>query len=136
MKLTWIAIPVVILVVFLIFVFFPKKNRNIPEKLIGKWTTSAPMYEDRFIEITKETFVYGLGGDKKDVYMISSLEGKQEGQNIVYTINYKNTEVTFTRSFYYHPENGGAIQFKHQEHIEWCKEKDAALKENSETDQK
>ena len=135
MKLKWIVIPAVI-VAAIITMFHFKKNRDIPVNLIGKWVTSAPGYEDRFIEITKETFVYGLGGDKKDVYIISTLEQDQEGQNIVYTINYKNKEVTFTRSFYYHPENGGTIQFKHQKHIEWCKEKGAAFEENSETDQK
>jgi hypothetical protein len=60
-----------------------------------------------------------------------------EGNNRLYTINYKNTDgLKFTQSFYYHPENGGSIQLKHQEHIEWRKTKDAAFKENSETDQK
>jgi hypothetical protein len=136
MKLTWIAIPVVIMVVLLIFVFFPKKNKDIPENIIGKWTTSAPRYEDRFIEITKDTVVYGLGGDKKDVYFISNLETNPEGNKLLYTISFKNTEgLAFTRSFYYHPENGGAIQFKHQEHITWRKTKDTVVEENSEPDQ-
>jgi hypothetical protein len=132
MKLTWIAIPVVIMVVLLIFVFFPKKNKDIPENLIGKWTTSAPGYEDRFIEITKETFVYGLGGDKKDVYFISNLETNPKGNKLLYTISFKNKDgLKFTRSFYCDPENRGVIQFKHQEHIEWRKMKDDASKENS-----
>jgi hypothetical protein len=132
MKLTWIAIPVVILVVLLIFVFFPKKNKDIPENLIGKWTTSAPGYEDRFIEITKETFVYGLGGDKKDVYFISNLETNPERNKLLYTISFKNKDgLEFTRSFYYDPGNGGTIQFKHQKHIAWRKMKDDASKENS-----
>jgi hypothetical protein len=136
MKLTWIAIPVVIMVVLLIFVFFPKKNKDIPENLIGKWTTSAPGYEDRFIEITKETFVYGLGGDKKDVYFISNLETNPERNKLLYTISFKNKDgLEFTRSFYYDSENGEAIKFKHQEHIQWRKMKDDASKENSRTDQ-
>lgn len=136
MKRKWIVIPVVILVAVLIFVFFPKKNKDVPENLIGKWTTLAPGYQDRFFEITKETLVYGLGGDKEDVYFISSVEESLEGNNILYIVSYKNTDgLAFTRSFYYHPENGGAIQFKHQEHIEWRKTKDAAFKENSEIDQ-
>ena len=122
MKLKWIVIPAVILVAVLIFVFFPKKNKDVPKNLIGKWTTSAPGYQDRFLEITKETLTYGLGGDKEDAYLISSVKESPEGNNILYTISYKNTEgLEFTRSFYYHPENGGAIQFKHQEHIEWRK---------------
>ena len=136
MKLKWIAIPVVIMVVLLMFVFFPKKNKDIPENLIGKWTTSAPKYEDRFIEITKETFVYGLGGDKEDVYFISNLETNPKGNKLLYTISFKNKDgLEFTRSFYYDPENGGTIQFKHQEHIKWTKEKNDTVEENVKTDQ-
>ena len=121
MKLKWIVIPVVIIAVT-ITMFHSKKNRDIPLNLIGKWTTSAPGYQDRFLEITKETLTYGLGGDKTDAYLISGIEESPEGNIILYTIGYKNTDgLEFTRSFYYHPENGGAIQFKHQEHIEWRK---------------
>ena len=137
MKRKWIVIPVVILVAVLIFVFFPKKNKDVPENLIGKWTTSAPGYQDRFLEITKETLTYGLGGDKEDAYLLSSMQESLEGNDILYTFNYKNTDgLAFTRSFYYHPENGGAIQFKHQEHIKWTKERDDAVAENLKTDQK
>jgi hypothetical protein len=137
MKLTWIVIPVLIVVAAILTLSCSKKHRGIPEDLIGKWITSAPGYEDRFIEITKETVVYGLGGDKKDVYFISNLETNPEGNKLLYTINFKNKDgLAFTRSFYYDPENGGTIQFKHQKHIEWRKMKDDASKENSETDQK
>ena len=136
MKLKWIVIPLVI-VVATITIFHSKKNRDIPLDLIGKWTTSAPGYEDRFIEITKETIVYGLGGDKKDVYFISNLETNPERNKLLYTISFKNKDgLEFTRSFYYDPENGGTIQFKHQEHIEWRKEKGEDFKQNSEPDQK
>ena len=135
MKLKWIVIPAVVIAVA-ITMFYLKKNRDIPVNLIGKWTTSAPGYQDRFIEITKETFVYGLGGDKKDVYFFSSIEESLEGNTFLYTISYKNKEgLKYSRSFYYDPANEGKIQFKHQEHIEWHKTKNAALKENSETDQ-
>jgi hypothetical protein len=120
MKHKWIVIPVLILIAA-IYIFHSEKNRDIPINLMGKWTTSAPGYQDRFIELTKETLVYGLGGDKEDVYIISSLEKNLEGKNTVYTINFKNSEVKFTRSFYYHPEHGGTIQFKHQEQITWHK---------------
>jgi len=136
MKLKWIVIPAVI-VVATITMFHFKKNRDIPLDLIGKWTTSAPGYQDRFLEITKKTLTYGIGGNKEDVYLISSIEENLGKNNRLYTIGYKNTDgLEFTRSFYYHPKNGGSIQFKHQEHIEWRKENDAAFKENSETDQK
>jgi hypothetical protein len=125
MKSKWIVISAVILGALLVFLFFPIENRDIPENLIGKWITSEPNYQDRFIEITKETFVYGLGGDKLDVYFISNLKANLKNNEILYTISYKNKNgLKFTRSFYYYPENGGLIQFRHQEHIKWMKEKD------------
>jgi len=128
MKLKWVVIVALILIGASIFVFYPGKNMNIPLNLIGKWTTSAPRYQDRFFEITKETLIYGLGGEKIDVYLISSIEESLEKNNRLYTINYKNTDgLKFTQSFYYHPENGGSIQLKHQEHIEWRKTKGAAF---------
>ena len=137
MKLKRIIVPGIILVALLIFLFFPKMNKDIPENLIGKWVTTEPGYLDRFIEITKETIVYGLGGDKKDVYFISNLETNPERNKLLYTISFKNKDgLEFTRSFYYDPENGGTIQFKHQEHIEWRKEKGEDFKQNSEPDQK
>ena len=137
MKLKWIVFVALILIGASIFVFYSGKNMDIPEDLIGKWTTSESRYQDRFFEITKETLAYGLGGDKEDVYLISSMKESLEGNNILYTINYKNTDgLKFTQSFYYHPENGGSIQLKHQEHIKWTKKKDDAVEEESETDQK
>ena len=120
MKLKWIVIPALILAAA-VFVFHPNRNKDIPVKLLGKWTTSAPGYQDRFIELTKETLIYGIGGDREDVYTITGLEKNLEGNRIIYTIKYKNSEVKFTRTFYYHPEKGGTIQFMHQEHITWRK---------------
>ena len=124
MKLKWIVIPAVIAAVA-IYVFHFKKNRDVPIYLIGKWTTSASGYQDRPIELTKKTFTYGLGGGKKDVYLISSIEKDLEGNVTLYTLSYKNTDgLEFTRSFYYNPADGETIKFKHQEHIEWRKEND------------
>jgi hypothetical protein len=121
MKHKWIVI-LVLLLAAAITLFYSKKNKDIPASLMGKWTTSAPGYQDRFIEFTKETLVYGIGGGKENVYTITSLEENPEGKNMSYTIEFKNSEVKFTRSFYYHPEIGGSIQFKHQEQITWRKE--------------
>ena len=122
MKLKWIVIVVLILTGASIFVSCTGKHSDIPEDLIGKWTTTEPRYEDRFFEITKETLIYGLGGDKQDVYFISSLERNLGENQLLYSISYKNKDgFKFTRSFYYESVNGGVIRFKNQKHIEWTK---------------
>ena len=122
MKLKSIVIVVLIIIGALIFVSCTGKHTNIPENLVGIWTTSEPRYEDRFFEITKETLIYGLGGDKKDIYSVSSIEESLEGNNIIYTISYKNTDgFKFTRSFYYESVEGGVIRFKNQKQVKWTK---------------
>jgi hypothetical protein len=135
MKHKWIIISVFILIIVSIFMFYLKDNEGFPDCLIGRWTTSEPRYTDRFFELSKTTVTYGLGGDKKDVCVISSIEKSVQDNDTLYTINYHNIDGTeYTRSFYYYPANGGVIKFKNQKSIKWTKNKDTVFEENPETD--
>jgi helix-turn-helix protein len=135
MKLKRIVIGAIILIGAFLFSSCSEKNRDVPESLMGKWTTSATGYQDYYFELAKKTITYGHNRGEQDVFPISSFEKKQEGKDVVYTIKYKNTDVKLARSFYYDPGNGGTIKFEHQEHIKWHKLKDDDLRENSETGQ-
>ena len=135
MKHKWIIISVFILIIVSIFIFYLKENEDFPDSLIGRWTTSEPRYKDRFFELSKTTFTYGLGGDKKDVCVISSIEKSVQDNNTLYTINYHNIDgLEYTRSFYYYPANGGVIKFKNQKDIKWTKNEDTVFEENPEAD--
>jgi hypothetical protein len=126
MKLKWIVIVVLTLIGASIFVSCTEKKTDIPENLIGKWITSEPRYHDRFLEITKETLVYGLGGGKEDVYPISSITKDLKDDSILFTINFESKDGhKFTRSFSYAPCNGGEIRLKHEENVAWHKLEDA-----------
>lgn len=136
MKHKWILIPAFILVAVAIFMFLPKKNKELPENLMGRWTTSEPKYIDRYFELTKTTFTYGLGENKENVYIISSIEKSMEGNKTLYTISYKDPAgLVLTRSFYFESVDGGVIKFKNQKKIEWTKEEDGTVEENLKTDQ-
>jgi len=125
MKHKWIIISVVGLIIVSIFIFHPKQDEDLSESLIGRWTTSEPRYEDRFFELSKEKITYGLGEDKIDVNVISSIDKSVKDNNTLYTINYHNLEgLEYTRSFYYSPSNGGVITFKNQMDVKWIKKKD------------
>jgi hypothetical protein len=135
MKHKWIIISVFILIIVSIFVFYPKEDEGFPDSLIGRWTTSESRYKDRFFELSKTTFTYGLGEDKIDVHFISSIEKSVQDNNTLYTINYHNIDgLEYTRSFYYYPANGGVIKFKNQKNVEWTKNKDTIFEENPEVD--
>ena len=127
MKHKWIIISVFILIIVSIFTFYSKEDGDVPDSLIGRWTTSESRYKDRFLELSKATLTYGLGEDKEDVYFISSIEKNIQGNNTLYTINYHNIDgLEYTRSFYYYPAKGGVIKFKSQKHIKWNREKDTS----------
>jgi hypothetical protein len=135
MKHKWIVISVFILIIVTILICYLKEDESIPDSMIGRWTTSEPRYTDRFFELSKTTVTYGLGGDKKDVCVISSIEKSVQDNNTLYTINYHNTDgIEFTRSFYHYPGNGGVIKFKNQKGIKWTKNKDTVFEENPEAD--
>ncbi len=135
MKHKWIVISVFILIIVTIFIFYLKEDESIPDSMIGRWTTSEPRYTGRFFELSKTTFTYGLGGDKKDVCVISSIEKSVQNNDTLYTINYHNTDgIEFTRSFYYYPGNGGVIKFKNQKGIKWTKNTYTVFEENPEAD--
>ena len=136
MKHKWIIISAFILIVVWVFIFYFKKNEVFPDVMMGRWTTSEPRYTDRFFELSQTTFTYGLGGDKKDVCIISSIEKSVQDNTTLYKINYQNVDgIKYTRSFYYFPGNGGVIKFKNQKDIKWTKKKDAVFEENFESDE-
>lgn len=129
MKPKWILIPAFILVAVAIFMFLQKKNKELPENLMGRWTTSEPKYIDRYLEITETTLTYGLGVDRKNVYVILGIEKRMEDNEILYTISYKDTTgLMFTRVFYYEPLDGGVIRFKNQKKSSGQKKKTVLLK--------
>ena len=135
MKHKWIIISLVILIIATLFIFYLKEDEVFPDHMIGKWTTAEPRYTDRFFEISQTTFTYGLGGDKKDVCIISSIEKSVQDNTTLYTIKYRNVDgIKYTRSFYYFPGNGGVIKFKNQKNVEWTKNKDTVFEKKFESD--
>jgi len=129
MKHKWIIISVFILIIVSIFIFYAKEDKGFPDSLIGRWTTSEPRYKDRFFELSKVTFTYGLGEDKIDVHFISSIEKSVQDNNTLYTINYHNIDgIKYTRSFYYYPANGGVINLKTRRVLSGLKRRTPFLK--------
>ena len=121
-KLRWVLLAVVILAVLVVLV--PGRPKPVPDDLIEVWITQAPGYEDRFIEITKVSLIYGIGGYNIHVYFIAKLERAIQGKDVVYTVYFHNLDgLDYKKSFYYDPANDGTIRFKNQKHIVWTRQK-------------
>ncbi len=99
------------------------KDTSVPDDLIGVWTTAAPQYEDRFLQFTKDSIIFGTGDTSYDIHAITKIEKVHGGTPSLYTISYMNSEEQEYRfSFYYGPAHDGVITFKNQENITWKKE--------------
>lgn len=102
----------------------PEKTRTIPEELLGTWKTSAPKYADTFVELTRDTIVFGLAEGPPKVHPVLAVEKSGENGNLLYTIHYLDEErERYKFSFSYDPAGGGTMQWKNQRGIVWTKQK-------------
>ncbi len=101
-----------------------QKESPVPDHLLGVWTTSAPRYADRYIEIRNDMIIFGTGGDAFELHALTDINEVREGEAIVYTITHLNHfGQAYTLSFYYEPTSDGIIRFKNQREIAWTKER-------------
>lgn len=100
-------------------------REEIPDYLVGRWTTSAPGYEQRYLEINKVSLLFATSESTVNEYFIdtAATSAAAEGKRIVFTIECKDLENSPYRfSLTYEPGNGGTLSFKNQTHITWRKE--------------
>jgi len=100
----------------------PEKTKTIPEELLGTWKTPDPKYADTYIELRRDTIVFGLAEGPPKVHSVLAVEKSREKGNLLYTIRYQDEEREhFKFSFYYDPSGEGTLQWKNQPGIAWTK---------------
>ena len=97
------------------------RNRNVPEELLGIWTTNDPRYEDRYFELTTEaTMIVGTGEGNSDTYIITNIESVTVSALTDYTLSYfKNAGNEYKFRFRYDPFDNGIIRFVNQKALKW-----------------
>jgi hypothetical protein len=110
--------------VFLSILFFfigCQKNVPVPQHLIGVWKTSAPQYEDRYLKITEDSLIYGIGSGEEVSHTIEKINVEQKDGETTYTFHYKDIEgEKWSLTLIYSPVSGGTIQLKNRNDI-WKK---------------
>lgn len=102
---------------------FPR-GHQLPDELVGVWSTSAPRYADRAFQITKTSIAFGTGGHSYSVYPIRTVAVVRDSAATLYTIDYTTPEDQVAEfSFYYVPRREGEIRFKNQRQLVWRKAK-------------
>ena len=104
---------------------------ELPEALIGYWTTDAPKYADRFLEFRADRMVvFGLGGRRTDLSPIVRIKAVNRSGFLIHHISHLNEygEV-YILSVGYHSERPGYLRLMNQWNIEWKKKSDSASPE-------
>ncbi|MHB8411162.1 MAG: hypothetical protein ACYDDI_04355 [Candidatus Acidiferrales bacterium] len=98
--------------------------KTVPDNLVGVWSTDAPKYSGRSLELTPELLIIKTGPDKKTFYGVLAVDEEPRGKNTLYTIHYVSDDrEVFQLSFFYAPQKRGTIQFEHQPGVVWTREK-------------
>jgi hypothetical protein len=88
---------------------------SIPHHLIGVWKTSSPRFEDRYLKITEDMLIFGVGNGNEISHYIQKIKIKQENNQTLYTFHYKDAEdEKWTLIFTYNPDLGGSITLKNR----------------------
>lgn len=118
-----------ILVIFMVTVvlvgFGCIKKPDVPDKLIGVWTTAAPIYEGCFFELTRKEIIFGAKDGTVSSYYIKELNAKKipNEEWISYTISYVSRGIQkYSFPLYYHPAGNGVIRFKNKLESVWIRE--------------
>ena len=101
-----------------------EKKAAVPIVLVGVWQTTAVKYANRAIEITEDFLIFERGGGYSDfvAYPIKQVEKRSEDGRTLFVITYTIPEgLDYKFSFYHAEENGGIIQLKNRNQIQWKK---------------
>ncbi|OPL16977.1 MAG: hypothetical protein AVO38_06680 [delta proteobacterium ML8_D] len=124
-KFKWIFMAILVVTAILVMHHkYNKDNESLPDDLIGRWITSSPRYNGRFLELSQIAVIFGVGEDNIDVNFISSVEKRIEADVILYTIKYRNqNETEGSIVFYWYPSDN-VIRLKNQRQMIWKKSRD------------
>ncbi|MCK9295773.1 MAG: hypothetical protein M0P70_11890 [Desulfobulbaceae bacterium] len=117
----------VVAVCIAVFVYWAaqkgSRSWEVPDYLVGRWITSAPAYEDRYIEINKVSLIFATGPTTVSEYFITSLTSIATGKEISFTLACKDLQnIPYQFFLNYQPDNnGGTLFFKNQPQIKWIK---------------
>jgi hypothetical protein len=89
----------------------------VPQHLIGVWETPAPRYASRYMKITGNTLIYGIGDGQEIAHEIKKIDTEQAGGGTLYTFYYKDSEeYKWALTFTYSPDTR-TIQIKNSKEL-------------------
>jgi len=93
-----------------------------PSDLLGVWRTSDEDFNDRYLEITPDSLIFGVGEGQEMVNAISAISSERGNQGIRYTFHYLDQDgEKWTLSLLFNSEDGGTIVIQNRNEV-WMKD--------------
>ncbi len=87
------------------------------DEVIGLWTTTSQLYQERAFEITENRLYLGIGEGEFKVHPIHGVKVTQEHGTTLYTFRYSNAGVSQQLSLRLHPK--GYVTFGNRNNVFW-----------------
>lgn len=112
-----------IFILLIMFAFVGCNGNNprlLPDELSGLWTTDAPLYQGRFLELSRPYIIVGVGDGSVDLQRIMHVESAALGDQVTYTVLSKDAQGMDTKLIIvFKSTDGGQFQLGSQSGIIW-----------------
>ena len=120
---TWdylIAAGLMAMALMFVFALHDKKEDPVPRQLWGYWTTDAPGYENRYLEVDEHYILIGVNEeDMPDLQRVAKVHCATVGEKLTCAIYSSNSEANLQWTLDYSPELGGEVHVKNQRGVVW-----------------
>lgn len=102
--------------------FWPR-SVEIPDGMVGRWTTTVPTYADRAFTVAKDSVTFLTSAQDSTIYPILDVRSRSAEQGTAYTIYYASFGSDLEFSVVYTDGPQPTIQFINQRGMIWRKER-------------
>ena len=117
-----VAVVLALSVTPIAWAFWPR-SVEIPAGMVGRWTTTAPMYTDRSFTVAKDSVTFLTGARDSTIHPILHVRSRSAEQGTAYTIYYASFGSDLEFSIVYTDGPAPTIQFINQRGMIWKKER-------------
>ena len=117
-----IAIVLAIDIVALYTHYSSQRTPEVPSEILGTWTTTAPGYDDRALEITVTSLIFHAGASERMKYSIDQVRAEPQERTTSYTVLYGGMQDQQTLAFEYATTPNVTIRLRNQQHRTWMKQ--------------
>jgi hypothetical protein len=96
----------------------PQRSEELPDEILGTWTTTDPRYAETVLDIGRTTLVFGTVDNGSTSHTIERVDQEDFDLAKLYTVHYSDEGGLNELSFFYLPIDN-VIRFKNQRSLAW-----------------